>query len=329
MRIVSATGDYFSELARSFGEGWNRFWFTPIDPLPLSVVRVGCGLVALYVVATFSFDLDRLFGPDGMLPLDAVVKIQSMKEFTASPDTDPPNFRFSYLDSLTTSQGLWAGHMVGIAILTAFTLGLWTRLTSVAALVVFVSYIQRGPMLTWLVEPVIVFMLFYLCFGPSGAYLSIDSLLAKRRAAATAVPRRVPASWGANIALRLIQIHICAVYVMMVLSKLFSDVWWNGEAMWFLAAKPESRLVDLTWLYQHKYFFNIWTHSQVLYELTFPVLIWNRLARPLVIAAGVVLFTMLTLVTGAASFGVAMLVGSLAFVPAAGLRKLAACFSRS
>ena len=32
---------YWQQLIEGIGRGWNRFWFTPIDPLPLAVVRIG------------------------------------------------------------------------------------------------------------------------------------------------------------------------------------------------------------------------------------------------------------------------------------------------
>ena len=37
--LVSTVGDYFRQLTEQFGQVWNRFWFTPSDPLVLSVMR--------------------------------------------------------------------------------------------------------------------------------------------------------------------------------------------------------------------------------------------------------------------------------------------------
>ena len=42
--------------------------------------------------------------------------------------------------------------------------------------------------------------------------------------------------------------------------------------MWWLIARPESRLVDLTWLYPTPKLIDLWTHAIVLFELGFPVL---------------------------------------------------------
>ena len=44
MKMLSAIGDYFRELADQFGQGWNRFWFTARDPFALGVMRILLGL---------------------------------------------------------------------------------------------------------------------------------------------------------------------------------------------------------------------------------------------------------------------------------------------
>jgi hypothetical protein len=67
---------------------------------------------------------------------------------------------------------------------------------------------------------------------------------------------------------------------------------------------------------------NLWTHVIVAFELLFPVLIWNRLARPALLAAAVLVYVPLTLVTGLALFFASLLVANLAFVSPAVLERL-------
>jgi hypothetical protein len=44
---------------------WNRFWFTPADPTPLSLMRIIAGVLTLYVHIAYTFHLVDFFGPDG------------------------------------------------------------------------------------------------------------------------------------------------------------------------------------------------------------------------------------------------------------------------
>jgi hypothetical protein len=84
--------------------------------------------------------------------------------------------------------------------------------------------------------------------------------------------------------------------------------------MWWLIARSDSRLVDLTWLASHPYLINGWTQGVVILEIAFGLLIWNRFARPLLLAASVIHWILIGLVTGLLSFTAAMLVANLAFV---------------
>ncbi|HVW39651.1 MAG TPA: hypothetical protein VHB99_20175, partial [Pirellulales bacterium] len=221
-------------------------------------------------------------------------------------------------------------HTCVIVLIALFTVGLFTRVTSVLSLLVLLSYIHRGPLLTAQVEPILAFVLFYLCLGPAGADWSLDRWLASRRKAANPVALQTAyssptaastqMSSAATISIRLIQVHLTLVYAMMAIGKVSSDVWWSGSAMWWLIAKSESRLVDFTWLHNARLLVDGLTNGVMLYQIAFPVLIWNRLARPLLLGLGVVVWGLLALVTGMIPFALAMLIASLAFVPAETVR---------
>ncbi len=219
--------DYFSRLAGEFGAGWTRFWFIPRDPATLGLIRLLTGLVAVYLHATLAFDLVSLFGPEGLLPALDIAPLEGD--------------RLSYLFFFSQPAELWGVHLIGLAVLVLFAIGFWTRLTTVLALVVFLSDVNRAPMITSLTEPIVAMVMFYLCFAPSGAWLSIDRLLARCSAEGPVVP-----STMATIATRLIQVHLAMLVAMMGLSKLMGETWWSGEAMWWLISRYDSRLVDFT-----------------------------------------------------------------------------------
>jgi hypothetical protein len=112
---------------------------------------------------------------------------------------------------------------------------------------------------------------------------------------------------------------------MIGLNMLAGGVWWSGEAVWWLIARSESRLVDLTGLSHAMLLIEFWTHGIVAYQLLFGVLVWNRLARPLLLCGGVIVWLSLALITGLVAWCAMMLVASLAFVDPAWLRRVARC----
>ncbi len=312
--MINAIQQYFARLTQAIGEGWNRFWFTPADPFTVSFLRVIAGVAAVAFVVSHTFGLTDWFASGGWLPVDTVQRVM---------ETEPGEgaaYQWSYLNYIDSPGLLWAAHVAGIAIAVLFTLGLFTRITAVATLLVVLSYIHRAPMLAAQFEPVLATMIFYLCFTPCGRYLSVDRCLAMRKPGAELTTGKPDRSWSANVGLRLLQTHLSALYLMMAITKLGSTTWWEGGAMWWLMAQSQSRLVDLTFLRSNLFLINAWTHGVVLFELCFGLLIWNRLARPLLIGLSVVMWTLMALVTGLVGFCILITAGGAAFIPGSVLR---------
>jgi hypothetical protein len=299
---MNAVSNYFSNVSREFGASWTRFWFTPSDPATLSLVRLLTGALVIYLHATLALDLVPLFGPNGLLPVPDIAPLEA-----GSP---------SYLNYVYSAGELWTVHLIGLAVLVLFAAGLWTRVTSVLALVVFLSDIHRAPMITGLTEPVVAMLLLYLCVAPCGTRFSLDRRFSGRRGATDLFG--LPAatlSTSNTVATRLIQIHLCLWIAMMGFSKLTGDTWWNGLGVWWLIAREDSRLYDFTFLHATPKLIDVWTHAIVLFELSFPILIWPPLARPLLLVFAAFVWCSLAILTGDFTFPMAMLTASLAFVP--------------
>jgi hypothetical protein len=313
---MPAVNQYFRNLVERFGGGWNRFWFTPSDPITLSVIRILTALVALGLYLTFWPDLQRFFGPDGLLSRDAMLELRG---------TVPV---FSMFDHAQTASAVSAMYWAGAVALALMMVGLFTRLTTILALVAVLSLIHRGPVLARPVDDIVAMLMVYLCIGPCGAALSLDSWLRHRRASnhgtnLLSVPRL---SSAGTVSLRLMQVHLTAIYAAMALAKLKGSPWWDGSAVWGLIARPDARVVDLTALggANWVYVINIWTLAIVLFELCFAVFIWNRLARPLLLALALPMWLGTAVVSGMISFGLIMLVANLAFISPEAMRT---CFA--
>jgi hypothetical protein len=165
-------------------------------------------------------------------------------------------------------------------------------------------------------DQVITLWAFYLAVtGASGQTLSLDRF--RRRKADPTPP---PPTISANLALRGIQIHLCVIYATAGLAKLQGEAWWNGTAVALLLGNSDFRPFDLTWLALFPQVINLATHLTVAFEITYPILIWNRWFRPLYLVAAIALHLGIAVVMGLAEFAVAMIIGNLAFVSASTLR---------
>lgn len=316
---------YWTALTEDFGAAWNRFWFTARDPAAVSGLRILVGILLLYYLASHSADLVKWFGPNGLLPTSTVRQLTSPVMADGSVGE---TYLWSYLHWARTPGQLWGLHLAGLAVALLFTLGVGTRIMNPLAALVALSYIHRAPMINGPFESVLSMLLLYLCLAPSGAMWSVDAWR-RRRANPEA---EVGPSVMANISLRLLQIHVAGFYLLMGLTQLAgaadaenSATWWRGEALWWLIAKSESRVIDLTFLSTTAlgYIVNLWTHLILFGELAFGILIWKPLARPLLLVLATMAWLSLAPVSGLVSYSVAMMIANLAFLPESMWRRAA------
>src|SRR5262249_37435658 len=115
------------------------------------------------------------------------------------------------------------------------------------------SYIHRSPTSLFGMDTILVVVVLYLCIGPCGAALSVDQWLRRAWAARQALRHHQPVptdgrpapSISANVATRLLQIHVCMIYAASGLSKLLGSSWWSGGAVWGTVANYEFSPMDV------------------------------------------------------------------------------------
>lgn len=292
---------YLRELVHWLVSGWNRFWFTPADPATLGLLRLLAGGMLLYTHAVWSLGLADFFGPHSW------VNPQAARELYRG---EPP---WSWFWHVSSPEWLWALHAAALVVMAMFTLGLFSRVTAVLSWLCAVAYAHRVPGALFGLDQINAMLSMYLMVGPSGAAWSVDRLIARWRAG-----RRLPAakaSTGANLAVRLIQVHMCVIYFFAGISKLQGQSWWAGTALWGAVANLEYQTLDLTWMCRTPWLVALLTQATVWWELFFFVLVWHRMLRPLVLAGAVVLHLGIAFGMGMVTFGLVMLIGCASFLP--------------
>ena len=208
------------------------------------------GALLTWSLFAYGLDLHAFFGRSGWMNLE-IVELFRREQM-------PYSWSFW---SYVPDAFLRPAWVVCLAVLVAFTLGLWSRTTAVLAWVIAVSTARRAPISLHGFDDVLSTWLLYLAAsGASGQAVSLDRFLARwKRNRAEVARRRKDGRWtaptgvpapdvSANIGLRLIQCHLALIYGMSGLSKFMDVGWWNGTAIWGTLASGEFRLFDLTWL---------------------------------------------------------------------------------
>jgi uncharacterized membrane protein YphA (DoxX/SURF4 family) len=297
-RALSAIVHYLTDSVKGTVRDWNSFWYTPVDPTLLGMMRVLVGLMLLYTHGVWSLALGDFFGRDPWLSESLIRSMQA------------GNYVYSFW-WLVPPRYIWLVHGLSMLALALFTIGLWTRLTSILALVVVICYAHRIPEAMFGLDQMNQLLTFYLTIGPSGRAVSVDAWLARRRGDQSwSAP-----SLGANVAQRLIQIQWCIVYFFAGTAKLQGEAWWNGQSLWRAFANLEYQSFDMTWLAWYPRFVNLSTHVTVWWEVSFCVLIWKPRLRPLVLAQGLLMHLGIGALMGMWTFGLIMLIGLMAFLP--------------
>ncbi len=324
---MTGIGRYLAELGRAAVRGWSRFFFTASDPTALGVIRLIVGSLAVWNLFVYGLDLQAFLGSHSWADPAAVREVQGFDKPLAW------SFWFLVPDSLL--RPVWVGCLLTLIL---FAAGVFSRLTAVLSWVIYVSTVHRAPVSLFGFDQVMSTWLLYLAAtGASGQAVSLDRfdsrwrqgrIIAGRRRGSEGVRWDMPSgapspTISANLALRLIQLHICLIYGMAGLAKLQGSSWWNGMAIWGTLASGEFRLLDFTWLAAFPLVLNFLTHASLAIEIGYPVLIWVKPLRPLILFGVFALHFGIGLTApGLAEFGLAMMVGNLAFVSGPWLRGL-------
>ncbi len=279
-------------LADRLADMWNEFWFKPTPTATLALVRIAYGGVLLAWCAFMSFDLIAFFSDSGILP-----------ERVAQP------WSWSLLEVFSSDIALVALFSLLVVASACVLVGYHTRLASVVAFVVLLSFERRNLLVLNAADILLRLLALYLALAPAGAALSVDRWR-RHRDRFWEFPARAP--W----ALRLVQIQVSLLYLFTVWLKLRGETWNQGTAVSYSLQVVEVARFDVpAWFAQSALVSNVATYGTLAIETSLALLIWNRRARPWVIAAGVALHLSVLATIMVGLFSVTVFVGYLAFTP--------------
>ena len=329
--LLQPIRSYLTRLRSTLTQGWSDFWFMPTDPATLSLIRICAGLVVLYIFVSCASERLNLIGPHGWVDSQAVSELQSL----GGDETSRSG----------AVQGRWWGQSVWnharsdtvasvlywylIAAAVCMTIGFFSRTSNFFVLIGHLSFLHRSYVAWFGMDSILAMILLYMLVGPTGAAYSVDSLLRRRKARKsgdTDAPETVPRKyWQANLAVRMIQIHMCVIYLCSGLTKLQGETWWDGTAVLRSLMGYELALVDLRWLGWFsdttlEWFSTLSVAATLIFEIGFAFLIWKQLLRPIMLAGAVFLHLGIAVSMGLIGFGAIMMTGCIAFVAPESIR---------
>jgi len=303
--LLKSVTDWSREMLRA----WDRFWFTPALPHTLALVRICGGAMLLYTHAVWSLNLNAFLGRNSWLNTKTAALLNQ--------DASGRDYAWSYLYYINSPALLWAFHIAALVVFAMLTLGLFTRVTSVLAWAITIAYCNRLTGTLFGLDQMNAFIATYLMVGDSGGVWSLDQWIATRKLGTGILPVLAPQagpSLRTNIAVRLLQIHMCVIYLFGGIAKMRGDTWWDGSALWYAFAQLEYQSIDMTWMVHYRWVLALLTHVTVFWETFYCFLVWPKLTRPFCLAMAVAVHLGIAIFLGMKTFGLAMIIGNLAFV---------------
>ena len=275
-----------------------------------SLLRIGLGSVVLYQLLRHWAERDFLWGPRAVYPLWLFVR--------ELPTTRAPSF-FA-VESEPLFQLLYA---VSIGVAFLYLIGWQTRWIGIWLYVLTWSLIQRNPMLLTGGDKLLLVMLpFVVLLMNTSAYLSVDARW--RRIDDAWQPSRRPfVALFHNVGLFCIVVQLCVLYGFSGFAKLLGEPWREGTAVYYVLRSSEFTLPGFSPLiYLNPVLVPLLTYGTLVFELSFPLLVWSARTRWIAVLGAVVFHIFIAVFMGLVLFAAQALIFQLVLFGDARYRRL-------
>ena len=279
------------------------FFTAPVSADFLSAYRIGTAAMGLLVIAMIGPSLLDIYGAEGFIQWVVSNELFRIVTLPSLVQLSEPLERVG----ISPDALVLGAFALYAACLVCMMLGWRTRLTAGGAWLMHLLICNTSIIFGYGVETFLHIGLFYCFVMPSAERWSLDV-----RAGRTGHAR---VSANARIAQRVVQIHLCIVYVNSGLAKALGAEWWNGEAIWRALMQPDFRQFDFSWLASFPAVTLLLGWSVLLIECGYPVMMFHRRLRPYGVAAiiglhagiavfmGLWMFAMMMIITNIVAFG--------------------------
>jgi hypothetical protein len=286
---------FHSNLLSSLLARFVYFFVAPASPRPFACLRIGMASFLL-VKAWVEFNhLLDLYGNRGLFPwIIGEILI---------PDDWSPRMSW-YSDALNLSDAgrdilVYVVFSLYVLSLIGLLIGFHSRLMAIFAWLTHLTLLNNSGMSAYGVDAFSNIALFYCVIMPVGASASLDHRFDRTSEQPTS---------SARLFLRLLQIHLCLVYLTSGLAKAKGIQWWNGEAIWRAIMQPQFKVFDLSWLAWVPWLAMLICWGTLLLELGYCVFIWLPQTRALWLLSIIGLHFCIGLIMGLWLFAAVMII---------------------
>jgi len=177
--------------------------------------------------------------------------------------------------------------------------GFFSRAAAVLAWFIHLAAAKSGSLFAYGVDQFMTIGLFYLMLAPHPDRHSLDAKLFRRRPSDSRL---------VGFFQRVLQLHLCVVYLFSGLSKALGTGWWDGSNLWRALTRPPFNQLPIEWLASASVLLIPAGLAVWMIELAYPVLIWPAKTRRLWLILTCAMHAAIALAMGMYLFGLVMIV---------------------
>jgi hypothetical protein len=281
-------------MLRCLGRRTAEFFAAPASAGPLAALRVGLASVLLLQALALRGNLVELFGNLGLVQapiIDSLLHDGVVRASWVVAGLAPAG-----VSEEGALRLLFAVYLAGLA---GLLLGWYTRASAIVAWLAHLALKSSGQLSAYGVYEFTQIGLFYCVCFPVGRAWSLDVWSGRVKSGPTA---------DARLGLRVLQLHLCLVYLSSGLEKASGEQWWTGEAVWRALMREDLGQFDFSWLAAYSWVAALACWGTLFVELGYALLVWPARTRRLMALAAVGLHAGIAVAMGLWSFSAVMIV---------------------
>ncbi|HET6894396.1 MAG TPA: HTTM domain-containing protein [Candidatus Baltobacteraceae bacterium] len=267
-----------------------------------SVLRVGLAFCGFLFYAMHFTERTFFWGPYGQL---------AWTKYVVANGHNDPFALYTFSSSPMWAEALyWLGILASLALL----LGIYPRLTAILFYLLIFSTYNRDPELLDGGNNILYLLALYLCFADCGRYFCLLRLRSSGKL------RRWYVKWLArplnalhNAAMIAVVGQVALLYFWSAFYKVTGHKWQDGTAIYYVLRVDEFQFPPFSsMIYENALLVTALTYATLLFQWTFPVLMWNRRAKAPLFLAAALFHTGIAIFMGLVVFSLTMVVADLA-----------------
>jgi hypothetical protein len=324
---------------------WTRFWFTPVPTTGLHCLRVLAGLLFFCWLLSFVGHQKELFSMNGWIDAEALTDMQRpelqgpeiqraevLRPELRQHNQTSPTLGWSIFYLAGADDGLFQTLYWGaLGVFAAFALGIATRITSVLTWIIVASFLAN-PATSYEGDDLLAVLAFYLMVGHllvgqwngnlsvAGRILGSRSDFLFARRFFPDLPAEASLSVGANLMMRMLQVHFAIIILASALHKLQLMEWLTGTALWYplhptLKTTFESLQQEMPQRDFTLFYLSVGGYLVLAWQVGFPAFAWRTgWWRALLLVGAVIGWLGSFLLYGLPLFGPFVVIGCLSFL---------------